>query len=61
VMLTARCANKDISDVIPGEGRVDIKLNQLKGAVLCYPESNPEFPESWSQRETRVRNLLTQL
>jgi hypothetical protein len=59
VMLTAKCANKDISDVIPGKGRpINIKLNQLKGSVLCYPESNPEFPESWSQRETRVMELV---
>jgi hypothetical protein len=57
-MLTAKCANKDISDFIPGKGRVDIRLNQLKGAVLCYPESNPEFPESWSQRETRVMEIV---
>jgi len=61
VMLTAKCANKDISDVIPGKGRpINIKLNQLKGAVLCYPESNPEFPESWSQRETRVMGIVDQ-
>src|SRR5215475_14408053 len=57
-MLTAKCANKDINDVIPGKGRVSIKLNQLKGSVLCYPESNPEFPESWAQRETRVMSLV---
>jgi hypothetical protein len=57
-MLTAKCANKDINDVIPGKGRVSIKLNSLKGSVLCYPESNPEFPESWSQREQRVMSLV---
>jgi hypothetical protein len=61
VMLTARCANKDISEVIPGKGRpINIKLNQLKGSVLCYPESNPEFPESWSQQETRVMSIVDQ-
>jgi hypothetical protein len=58
VMLTARCANKDIADVIPGKGRVSIKLNNLKGSVLCYPEANPEFPESWAQRETRIMSLV---
>lgn len=57
-MLTARCANKDINDVIPGKGRVSIKLNNLKGNVLCYPEANPELPESWSQRETRVMSIV---
>jgi hypothetical protein len=58
VMLTAKCANKDINDVIPGRGRISVKLNNLKGAVLCYPEANPEFPESWAQKETRMTELL---
>lgn len=57
-MLTARCANSDINDVIPGRGRVTIKLNDLKGNVLCYPEANPEFPESWAQKEQRLKELL---
>lgn len=57
-MLTAKCANKDIEDVIPGRGSISIKLNNLKGNVLCYPEANPEFPESWAQKETRVTALV---
>lgn len=57
-MLTAKCANKDIEDVIPGRGNITIKLNSLKGSVLCYPEANPEFPESWSQKEQRVTSLV---
>lgn len=58
VMLTAKCANTDIRDVIPGRGPVSIRLNDLKGNVLCYPEANPEFPESWAQRESRLKELL---
>jgi hypothetical protein len=57
-MLTAKCANKDIDDVIPGRGNISIKLNNLKGAVLCYPESNPELPESWAQKENRITQLV---
>lgn len=58
VSLIARCANKDINDVIPGKGRVSVKLNKMKGAVLSYPEANSEFPESWSQKETRIMSLV---
>jgi hypothetical protein len=58
VMLTAKCANKDINDVVPGRGSISIRLNNLKGNVLCYPEANPEFPESWAQREQRWKELL---
>lgn len=56
--LTAKCTSKDIEDVIPGKGRISIKVNNLKGKVLCFPESNPEFPESWSQREQRVMSIV---
>lgn len=58
VMLIARCANSDIHDVIPGRGKISIKLNDMKGAVTCYPESNPEFPESWAQKETRIMSIV---
>lgn len=58
VMLMARCADKDINDVIPDKGRISIRLNKLKGNVLCYPESNPEFPESWSQKAARIQQLV---
>ena len=57
-MLTARCANKDIEDVIPGRGNIIVKLNNLKGSVLCYPEANPELPESWAQKEQRITGLV---
>lgn len=58
VMLIAKCTNRDISEIIPGKGLVSIPLNSLKGNVLCYPESNPQFPESWAQRESRVMTIL---
>lgn len=58
VMLQAQCANKDINDVIPGKGRVSIKLNKMKGSVLCYNESNPEFPQSWAQKQTMLKEVL---
>ena len=58
VMLIARCTNRDISEIIPGKGHVSIPANSMKGNVLCYPESNPQFPESWAQRETRVMAII---
>jgi hypothetical protein len=57
-MLTAKCSSKDINDVIPGRGSITVKLNDMKGAVLCYPESNPELPESWAQKEQRITGLV---
>ena len=57
-MLTARCANKDIEDVIPGRGPISIRLNNLKGSVLCFPEASPDFPQSAAQKALRTRDLL---
>jgi hypothetical protein len=57
-MLIAKCANKDIDDVIPGRGPVSIRLNNLKGAVLCYPEASADFPQSAEQKAMRTRDLL---
>ena len=57
-MLIARCANKDIEDVIPGKGPISIRLNNLKGSVLCYPEASPDFPQSADQKAMRTRDLL---
>lgn len=40
-----------IDDVVQGQGRITVELSDLNGNVLCYPESNSDFPESWSQRQ----------
>jgi hypothetical protein len=57
-MLMARCTTKDIDETVPGKGRVKINVNSLKGNVLCYAEQNPEFPESWSQKESRIMSVV---
>src|SRR6266850_1855923 len=57
-MLMARCTAKDINDVVPGKGKISINVNSLKGNVLCFAEQNPEFPESWSQKETRIMSVV---
>jgi hypothetical protein len=61
VVLTARCSREDIEDVIPGKGPVSVKINNLKGNVLCYPESNPSFPESWDKKETRIMDIIDKI
>jgi len=39
---------------------VTVEANDLKGGVLCYPEYDAAFPESWSERETRYREIIAQ-
>jgi hypothetical protein len=43
----------------PGRGNVSVNTaNLLGGNVLCYAESNPAFPESWQQKETKIMGLV---
>ena len=55
----ADCRNGSmISQNIPGRGRVSVNTANLAGNVLCYPEANPAFPESWNQREAKLMKLV---
>lgn len=50
---------KKMSQNIPGKGLVEVNtINLTKGTVLCFPESNPSFPESWAQREAKMMQMV---
>lgn len=50
---------KKISQNIPGAGPVTVNIENLAGGnVLCYSESNPAFPESWAQRESKLMQMI---
>ena len=53
-------AGQTISDFVPGQGGISLDANDLKGNILCYPEYDAAFPESWSEKETRFRDIITQ-
>jgi hypothetical protein len=47
-----------ISQTVPGRGLVSVNTANLSGNVLCFPESNPAFPESWNQREAKLIKMM---
>lgn len=47
-----------ISQTVPGRGRVSVNTANLSGNVLCFPEANPAFPESWNQREAKLIKMI---
>lgn len=69
-MLFAECARqavgcaadcregKRMSQSIPGKGVVRVNTSNLSGNVLCYPESDPSFPESSAQREAKLMSMV---
>jgi len=61
VQCAAECRDgKEIKQNIPGKGNLTVNTaNLLAGKVLCYPESNPAFPESWQQKEAKIENMIS--
>ena len=43
---------------IPGQGRVEVQLEKLRGEALCYPESRSTFPRPISEQEAQMAALL---
>jgi hypothetical protein len=60
VKCAAECRDgKSVSQNVPGKGAVTVNTSNLVGGnVLCYPEANTAFPESWQQRERKLMNLI---
>lgn len=57
-MWAANCRQGTISDFVPGQGFISLQADDLKGDALCYPEYDAAFPESWSERENRYRQVI---
>jgi hypothetical protein len=49
---------KQISQMFKGVGRITVNTSNLAGNVLCFPESDPSFPESSAQREAKVKSMV---
>lgn len=60
VKCAAECRDgKTIKESIKGKGTVVVNTaNLLAGSVVCYAESNPAFPESWQQKETKLMTMV---
>jgi hypothetical protein len=60
VKCAAECRDgKELKQNIPGRGNITVNTaNLISGKVLCYAESNPAFPESWQQKETKMMQMI---
>jgi hypothetical protein len=57
VMLAARCREKKISAVLPGSGKIEIELSDLKGNTRCYPDIG-DLPDTKAQRKAFFMQML---
>lgn len=47
----AKCRDKSVNEQIPGGEVITLEINDLKGNILCYAESDENFPETYTQRK----------
>ena len=57
VQLAAQCRSKPIVGSVQGN-KIRVELSDLKGQVTAYPEQDANFPETWSQIQTRYQTIL---
>lgn len=59
----AKCREKlgqtSMSESINGR-RVSIDANNLKGKILSFPEVDSNFPETWTQRQSRMQQIMAE-
>lgn len=58
VRLAAMFPEGPIEGVDAARKVLRIERGSLKGNILCYPESDANFPESWTQRQSRWQQLM---
>lgn len=63
VMCAAKCREKlgqtIISQSVSGRS-ITLDAAALKGNVLCFPEVDSNFPETWTQRQSRFQQIMAQ-
>lgn len=66
VQCAAKYRKQAMSGAVPrknGSGLMNIAIdpNDLKGNILCFPDTDENFPESWVAKRAVWTNLLTQM
>jgi hypothetical protein len=54
----AKCRDKSINERIPGSQIIRVEINDLKGNILCYAESDENFPETYTQKKNNAQQLF---
>src|SRR5262249_6810691 len=43
-----------------GDKQINLELSDIKGNVLCFPQEDENFPETWTQIQSRFMAILEQ-
>ena len=53
-----KCRDKSINEKIPGGETIILEINDLKGNIHCYAESDENFPETYTQRKNNFMQVF---
>lgn len=54
----AKCRDRSINEKIPGGEVIKIEINDLKANIMCYAESDENFPETYTQTKNSVTQIF---
>jgi hypothetical protein len=54
----AKCRDKSINERVPGGDAIRLEINDLRANILCFPQADENFPETYTQKQQRLMGLL---
>jgi hypothetical protein len=54
----AKCRDKSINERIPGGEVISLEINDLRGNILCYAESDENLPETFTQKKNNFMQIF---
>jgi hypothetical protein len=58
VRWAAKCRDKSINERIPGGETIRLEVNNLKANILCFAESDENFPETHTAKQNRLMGVF---
>ena len=57
----AKCRDKSINEKIPGGETITLEINDLKGNITVFAESDENFPETYTQKSNKLMGVFDNL
>lgn len=54
----AKCRDGSINERVPGGETITLEINDLKANLLCFAESDENFPETYTQRKNAIMQVF---
>jgi hypothetical protein len=58
VRWAAKCRDKSINERVPGGETISLEINDLKGNIMVFAESDENFPETYTQRKNALMTVF---